>query len=91
MLERFVPFFVDATFEMLDAGLQGMRPGQVTLNEFERALLDRIGQSEPRLDGRWADLHVLSREFTGAGTGGLRSRFEAKVRYLSAEACTGEW
>jgi len=44
-----------------------MRPERVTPNEFERALLDRIGESEPRLRDALAKLHVLSREFTGAG------------------------
>lgn len=45
-----------------------MRPGQVTVNEFEQALLDRIGESDPRLRGKLSDLHVLSRKFTGVGS-----------------------
>ena len=45
-----------------------MRPGQVTLNEFEEAILERLAQDEPRIDPFIKKLHVLSREFTGAGS-----------------------
>jgi hypothetical protein len=45
-----------------------MHPGQTRPNELERAILERIAQDEPWLQGPFASLHVLSREFTGVGS-----------------------
>ena len=44
-----------------------MRPGQQQPNELECAILERIAQDEPWLQGPFASLHVLSREYTGVG------------------------
>lgn len=45
-----------------------MRPGQLQPNELEIAVLERIAQDEPRLQGSFRALRVLSREYTGAGS-----------------------
>jgi len=45
-----------------------MRPGQITVNEFERAILDRIAARYPSVLPLIRAPHVLSREFTGAGS-----------------------
>lgn len=45
-----------------------MQPGQITLNDFELAILERLSQDEPSIGPYIAELHVLSREFTGAGS-----------------------
>jgi hypothetical protein len=45
-----------------------MRPGQVEPNDFELALLERIALKNPSLREHLANLHVLSREFTGVGS-----------------------
>jgi hypothetical protein len=45
-----------------------MRPGQVTPNEFELAILERLANKEPSIGGAIGQLHVLSREFTGVGS-----------------------
>jgi hypothetical protein len=45
-----------------------MRPGQLTANEFESAILSRIAQQVPALAPSAVNLHVLSREFTGVGS-----------------------
>ena len=44
-----------------------MRPGQLTPNEFEMAVLARIAQKNPSLEPKIHALHVLSRKFTGVG------------------------
>src|SRR4051794_4679769 len=45
-----------------------MRPGQLHPNEFEIALLDRLIAENPDERLTAADLHVVSREFTGVGS-----------------------
>lgn len=50
------------------AGATVMGPGQTTPNEFELAILDRLAESEPSIQGSIGELHVLSREFTGVGS-----------------------
>jgi hypothetical protein len=45
-----------------------LRPGQLQPNEFELALLERITLQNPLLSENLANLHVLSREFTGVGS-----------------------
>lgn len=45
-----------------------MRPGQVQPNDFELALIERIALKTPALREHLANLHVLSREFTGVGS-----------------------
>jgi hypothetical protein len=45
-----------------------MRPGQIKPNEFELAILECLARKEPSLRGSVAQLHVLSREFTGVGS-----------------------
>ena len=45
-----------------------MQPGQLHLNELERAILDRLASKEPALREVAGQLHVLSREFTGVGS-----------------------
>jgi hypothetical protein len=45
-----------------------MRPGQLTLNSFEAAIMERLVANEPRLANFCDKLHVLSREFTGVGS-----------------------
>ena len=45
-----------------------MRPGQITPNAFEQALLAHMAERDPRIREAVRDLHVLSREFTGAGS-----------------------
>ena len=45
-----------------------MRPGQLTTNELERAILDRMARSVPSLAEVIPRLHVLSREYTGVGS-----------------------
>jgi hypothetical protein len=42
-----------------------MRPGQLHPNEFEIALLDHLVADNPDIRVTEADLHVVSREFTG--------------------------
>jgi hypothetical protein len=44
-----------------------IRPGQLTPNEFENAILEGIALKNPSLRGHLNKLHVLSREFTGVG------------------------
>jgi hypothetical protein len=44
------------------------RPGQLAPNELELAILERIAAKNPLLRPYLADLHVLSREFTGVGS-----------------------
>jgi hypothetical protein len=44
------------------------RPGQIKPNEFELAILEHLARNEPSLRGSIAQLHVLSREFTGVGS-----------------------
>ena len=44
------------------------RPGQIELNEFELAILERIADKIPSLRSSLGRLHVLSREFTGVGS-----------------------
>ena len=43
-------------------------PGQITPNEFEVAILERIAAKNSSLRIRLGHLHVLSREFTGVGS-----------------------
>jgi hypothetical protein len=43
-------------------------PGQTTLNQFELAILSRMGEAVPALQRLIPKLHVLSREFTGVGS-----------------------
>jgi len=45
-----------------------MRPGQLTPNEFENALLEYLVSKEPSLTESIQRLHVLSREYTGVGS-----------------------
>jgi hypothetical protein len=45
-----------------------MKPGQLTPNEFETAILKRIASSTEVLRPLIGHLHVLSRKFTGAGS-----------------------
>jgi hypothetical protein len=45
-----------------------MRLEQLELNEFERAVLERISADQPSLRQHVENLHVLSREFTGVGS-----------------------
>ena len=45
-----------------------MRPGQLQLNEFELAILERMATRYPALREHLGQLHVLSREFTGVGS-----------------------
>ena len=45
-----------------------IRPGQITPNEFEVAILERIAAKSPSLRTYSRNLHVLSREFTGVGS-----------------------
>lgn len=45
-----------------------MRPGQLTPNEFELAILNRLASQEPSLRVSLEQLHVLSRQFTGVGS-----------------------
>jgi hypothetical protein len=45
-----------------------IRPGQIAPNEFEVAILERIGTKSPSLRTCLRQLHVLSREFTGVGS-----------------------
>ena len=45
-----------------------MHPEQHQPNELECAILERIAQDEPWLQGPFASLHVLSREYTGVGS-----------------------
>ena len=44
-----------------------MRPGQLHPNELEVAILERLARDEPRLQGPFDALRVLSREYTGVG------------------------
>ena len=44
-----------------------MHPGQLHPNELECAILERIARDEQWLQGPFANLHVLSREYTGVG------------------------
>jgi len=45
-----------------------MKPGQITLNEFEVAILEHMDKDEPSLHPLIPQLRVLSREFTGVGS-----------------------
>jgi hypothetical protein len=45
-----------------------IRAGQITPNEFEVAILERIAAKSPSLRNYLRHLHVLSREFTGVGS-----------------------
>jgi hypothetical protein len=45
-----------------------IRPGQLTPNDFETAILERIALKNPALRAHFSRLHVLSREFTGVGS-----------------------
>jgi hypothetical protein len=45
-----------------------MRPGQLTPNEFELAILLQLATRLPGLESVIPHLHVLSREFTGVGS-----------------------
>ena len=45
-----------------------MHPAQIRPNELECAILERIAQDEPWLQGPFTSLHVLSREYTGVGS-----------------------
>jgi hypothetical protein len=45
-----------------------MRSGQLTLNDFETAILRQISHDNPKVLKTISDLQVLSREFTGAGS-----------------------
>ena len=45
-----------------------MRPGQISPNEFECAILEKIARDEPLLKGPFNTLHVLSRKYTGVGS-----------------------
>jgi hypothetical protein len=45
-----------------------MRPGQLTPNDLEQAILDRMVRSVPSLAQAIPRLHVLSREYTGVGS-----------------------
>lgn len=41
-----------------------MRPGQITPNDFEVAILERMAERIPSIQPLIAQLHVISREFT---------------------------
>ena len=45
-----------------------MRPGQLTPNELEMAILLRIADRHPSIKSRLSSLHVLSRTYTGVGS-----------------------
>lgn len=45
-----------------------MRPGQLNVNALEMAILQRMVAAHPPLAPLIAELHVLSREFTGVGS-----------------------
>ncbi|MEY2561236.1 MAG: hypothetical protein QOG51_1651 [Verrucomicrobiota bacterium] len=45
-----------------------MHPGQNQPNDLECAILERIAQDEPWLQGPFASLRVLNREYTGVGS-----------------------
>lgn len=45
-----------------------MRPGQLTPNDFEIALLESFAEQDQSIRGPFERLHVLSREFTGVGS-----------------------
>ena len=45
-----------------------MRPGQLELNEFERAILEHLAQGCPPLRSFIPQLRVLSRKLTGVGS-----------------------
>lgn len=45
-----------------------MRPGQLTPNDFELAILERLASQDPSIGEYVQKLHVLSREFTGVGS-----------------------
>ncbi|HYE21270.1 MAG TPA: hypothetical protein VEA69_22680 [Tepidisphaeraceae bacterium] len=66
-----------------------MRPGQLHPNEFEVAILDRLNAAYPDLRLAAADLHVVSREFTGVGSFSnflVRGRPKAERRALNIPA-----
>lgn len=56
-----------------------MRPGQMTPNDFELAILECVANQDPSIRHAIPRLHVLSREFTGVGsfTTFTRSRSES--------------
>jgi hypothetical protein len=43
-------------------------PGSLKPNDFELAILEHLARQEPAIGGAIESLHVLSREFTGAGS-----------------------
>jgi hypothetical protein len=45
-----------------------MRPGQLTPNALERAILLKIAAIQPNANLDASNLHVLSREYTGVGS-----------------------
>ena len=45
-----------------------MRPGQLTPNDFELAILNHLASKESSIRESVQRLHVLSREFTGVGS-----------------------
>jgi hypothetical protein len=45
-----------------------MRPGLLTPNEFETAILERLAKHEPAIQESIRRLHVYSRAFTGVGS-----------------------
>ena len=45
-----------------------MKPGQLSLNEFEVAILEHIAKDEPSIRLLIPQLRVLSRKFTGVGS-----------------------
>jgi hypothetical protein len=45
-----------------------MRPGQITPNDFELAILKRLSEKEPCIGEGLSHLHVLSRKYTGVGS-----------------------
>jgi hypothetical protein len=45
-----------------------MRPGQLTPNELELAILQRLARKVPGLEDVIPRLHVLSRKFSGVGS-----------------------
>jgi hypothetical protein len=45
-----------------------MRPGQLDVNDLERAILERLARDRPSLLPLIPRLHVLSREYTGVGS-----------------------
>ena len=67
-----------------------MRPGQITPTELETAILERIAKEHPTLASLLGQLHLLSREFTGAGCyttfAAIQPTPDLPDGYLSTEA-----